>query len=250
MSPDPTTAPVPTADAPRGVPVRPLIEFCGELVDVDRLPFAIGRDADLVLDADNRYLHRRFVAVERRGPVFVLVNVGSQLAAAVTAGGGQVTARLAPGGVMPLLTGDTTVRCTAGPTSYEFRVLLPHVPAAFPVAAATAGREPPGADATVRRAELSPEQKLALLVLAEPALRGGSVAAGALPTNAAAAARLGWTITKFNRKLDNLCAKFAARGVRGLHGGPGRLASYRRSRLVEFAIGSGLISRHDLSLLP
>ena len=66
----------------------------------------------------------------------------------------------------------------------------------------------------------------------------------------AAADRLGWTLTKYNRKLDNLCAKFEARGVRGLHGASDRLANNRRARLVEYAISAGLVTRADLAVLP
>ena len=39
-----------------------------------------------------------------------------------------------------------------------------------------------------------------------------------LPTNRHVADRLGWTITKFNRKLDTLCVKFEKLGVAGLRG--------------------------------
>jgi hypothetical protein len=63
------------------------------------------------------------------------------------------------------------------------------------------------------------------------------------------ALRLGWTLTKFNRKLDHLCAKLAREGVRGLRGGPDALATDRREALVEHAITVGLVSDDDLGLL-
>ncbi len=71
----------------------------------------------------------------------------------------------------------------------------------------------------------------------------------ALPTSSSAARRLGWTRSKFNRKLDNVCQKLAAQGVRGLHGAPGRLATNRRARLVEHALATRLVTRDDLSLI-
>ena len=71
----------------------------------------------------------------------------------------------------------------------------------------------------------------------------------AMPTNGEAAERLGWKVTKLNRKLDNVCQKLAAQGVRGRHGEPGRLASNRRARLVEYALAVRLITRDDLPLL-
>jgi hypothetical protein len=88
-----------------------------------------------------------------------------------------------------------------------------------------------------------------VLALAEPALRGTGRAGSTLPSSGEAAQRLGWTTTKFNRKLDNVCQKLAAQGVRGLHGEPGRLASNRRARLVEYALAVRLVTRDDLHLL-
>ena len=64
------------------------------------------------------------------------------------------------------------------------------------------------------------------------------------------ARRLGWSITKFNRKLDNLCDRFAKLGVGGLRGSLDQLATDRRRRLVEHAVESGLIDRSQLDRLP
>ena len=60
---------------------------------------------------------------------------------------------------------------------------------------------------------------------------------------------LGWAITRFNRKLDNVCDKLDKQGVAGLRGGPGKLASNRRTRLVEYAVGTRLVTPEDLALL-
>ena len=70
-----------------------------------------------------------------------------------------------------------------------------------------------------------------------------------LPTSAQAAERIGWTLTRFNRKLDNVCDKLDRMGVQGLRGGVGKLASNRRARLVEYAVSSQLVTRSDLALL-
>ena len=96
---------------------------------------------------------------------------------------------------------------------------------------------------------LTDEQRLLLLALAEGTLRDPHTA-DELPTNRAVARRLGWSITKFNRKLDNLCDRFSKLGVGGLRGSIDQLATDRRRRLVEHAIESGLISRHQLDRLP
>lgn len=71
----------------------------------------------------------------------------------------------------------------------------------------------------------------------------------AVPSSADAARRLGWTTTRFNRKLDNVCQKLAKVGVQGLHGAPGELASNRRARLVEYAIAVRLVTPASLVML-
>lgn len=222
----------------------PRIEFCGVDTAVSRTPFTIGRDGDLVVDDDNRYLHRRFLVVDCQNGLWTLANAGTQLSARVSHQGGRVEAHVAPGGVLALAA-SATVRFSAGPTTYELSVHVPAAPLRLrPVDDAGS------ADATMGRVALSPEQLLVVVVLAEPVLRAGHVlAAAALPSNVAAARRLGWTVTKFNRKLDVVCAKLADRGVRGLRGASAGLASNRRARLVEYAVTAQLVTSCDLELL-
>ena len=104
-------------------------------------------------------------------------------------------------------------------------------------------------DTTIGATHLTPDQRRLIVALAEPRLRGDGRASVVLPSSADAAARLGWTITRFNRKLDNVCQKLQRLGVRGLHGDADRLASNRRSRLVEYAVATRLVSRADLAML-
>lgn len=223
---------------------HPRIEFCGVTTAVDHDAFTIGRDADLVLDDDNRHLHRRFLQLTSANGIWMLTNTGSQLTATASDRAGRLEAFLAPGAVLPLVFDETIVRFTAGPTTYEFSVHLAD-PAFVPGAAA----DHADGDTTVGRVTMTPDQLRLVLALAEPVLRGDGRAATALPTNTEAAQRLGWKITRYNRKLDNVCQKLAAQGVRGLHGGPGQLASNRRARLVEYAIAVRLVTRDDLGLL-
>jgi hypothetical protein len=249
---------------------QPHVEFCGDVLPVAS-PFTIGRDAHLVLDVDNRYLHRQFLSLSEQHGIWLLSNVGTLLTATVSDADGRLEAFLAPGGVLPLVFARTIVRCTAGPTTYEFSVLF-HEPA-FQVGrcdespAELAAKSPTGeargarvgagaagmsgalGDATEGRVSLSPEQLLMIVALAEPALRGNGRATTTLPSSTDVAVRLGWTITKFNRKLDGVCAKLAANGVRGMHGDSARLAANRRGRLVEYALAVRMVTRHDLLLL-
>ena len=227
-----------------GGDARPEIEFCGETVTVDREPFTIGRDADLVIEEDNRFLHRRFLALSRSQGVWLLANVGTQLTATVSDRDGRLEAFLSPGAVLPLVFDEALVRFTAGPTAYEFSITLPD-----PAFAASQIDADDAGDTTVGRTVMTPDQLRLILALAEPALEGRARGATAMPSSGEAAQRLGWTTTKFNRKLDNVCQKLARQGVRGLHGEPGRLASNRRARLVEYALAVRLVTRDDLELL-
>jgi hypothetical protein len=220
------------------------IEFCDELFTVDRLPFTIGRAGDLTLEVENLHLHRRFLTVDRQRGIWLLGNVGSRLTATVSDGGGRLEAFLAPGAVLPLVFADTVVRFTAGPTTYEFSI---HVPESLFTAARP--DEHDGGDPTVGRVSMTPDQLRLIVALAEPVLRGNGRAASSMPSNQDVARRLGWRLTRVNRKLDNVCQKLAAQGVRGMHGAPGRLASNRRARLVEYALAVRMISRDDLALL-
>jgi hypothetical protein len=233
-----------TATGAAAVPPALKVEFCGEWIDLHpERSFVIGREADLVVD-ENPYLHRRFLEVRWQDGMWWLANLGSQLSATVSDPEGRFQGWLAPGAHLPLVFDVVLVRFAAGPTSYE--VVL-HLDGA-PLSPAAPGGASDG-ETTLGRLTLTDEQRLLVLALAEPALRQDGSGRSPLPSSTAAAARLGWPITKFNRKLDNVCQKLKRAGVRGLHGGPERLASDRRGRLVEYALAARLVTREDLYLL-
>ena len=219
------------------------VEFCGEWFDVNNdESFLIGREGDLEID-DNPYLHRRFLTISHHDDLWWLENVGSRLSATVADSDGNMQAWLAPGARLPLVFSHTSVLFTAGPTTYEIGIVgdSPHFEAAAP-------ERTQAGETTIGPVTLTETQKLLIIALAEPVLRGrGSTAS--IPTSAQAAARLGWAITRFNRKLDNVCDKLSRFGVRGLRGGPRQLAVNRRARLVEHAVASRLVVPADLELL-
>ncbi|MFV0451705.1 MAG: hypothetical protein ACK5LS_05575 [Propioniciclava sp.] len=223
-----------------------IADYCGEIFTPhESVPFTIGREADLVIDEDNAFLHRQFLSIIRSHGLWWLCNVGSQLTATVSHDDGRVQAWLAPGAMMPLVFAETAVWFTAGSTTYEFDIrqddaLLVPVDSQPEIDGST----------TIGQVTLTPDQKLLILGLAEDVLRRGDRGAGSVPQSAVAAARLGWPVTKFNRKLDNVCHKLADLGVRGLHGGPTRLASSRKARLVEYAVAARIVTAEDLDLLP
>jgi hypothetical protein len=203
----------------------------------------VGRDADLHID-DNPFLHRRFLQIAKVETLWTLSNVGTQLTATVSDSDGRMEAYLAPGASLPLVFHRTAVRFTAGPTTYEFEVINDEPLFSGPVEEVLVDGE-----TTVGATSLTPDQKLLILALCEPVLRGDGRASVSVPSLAVASERLGWTSTKFNRKLDNVCQKLTKLGVRGLHGGPDKLASNRRTRLVEYAVATRVVTRDDLMLL-
>ena len=222
------------------------VEFCGERHTVlPDVPFVLGREGDIVID-DNPYLHRRFLVISDVDGMWWLSNIGGQLSATVADRDGRLQAWLAPGARLPLVFECTAVWFTAGPTTYELEILLDD-PQFQQVSAEDQGDV--GAT-TIGRPPLTPDQKLLIVALAEPVLRRRNRGGGSVPSSSEAADRLGWTLTKFNRKLDNVCEKFGKNGVRGLHGAPTRLASNRRARLVEFAVAARIVAEADLDLLP
>ncbi|MGO3885963.1 MAG: hypothetical protein ACTJHU_06655 [Mycetocola sp.] len=224
---------------------RPRIEFLDEWYEAtDGETFYIGRDADLSID-ENPFLHRRFLAVSKDGGLWWLHNVGSLLSATVTDVSGQVQAWLAPGARLPLVFPVLHVLFSAGSTTYEFSI---HGGSDY-FSANTHAPQAVGTT-TVGPVHLTSSQRLLVVALAESVLTQSSPGRGEIPASAVAAARLGWTQTAFNRKLDNVCEKLDRLGVRGLRGGAGRIATGRRARLVEYAVSTRLVGVEDLALLP
>lgn len=222
-----------------------VVDFVGEETEVPPgTVCTIGRTAMVEVD-DNPYLHRVLLEVGDHDGIWWVANVGSRLPVQLTDVDGLTRSTLAPGARSALVAARTLVTFQAGPTSYELELRLPGAP--LP----TAGAVTPADDGeeTIGPPQLTAAQLLAILALAEPTLRRGGSGAGHLPSLAEAAARLGWSQTRFNRKLDNVCARLEAAGVEGLRGGPGRLATNRRGALVHYAVGTLLVTEDLLPLL-
>ncbi|MBD3941321.1 hypothetical protein IF188_06360 [Microbacterium sp. NEAU-LLC] len=222
------------------------VEFAGEEYSVaPGEVFTVGREGDLAID-DNLFLHRNFLTIRNVEGLWLLSNVGTRLSATVTDTGGRVQAWLAPGARLPLVFAATTVIFSAGPTTYELTI---H--AAEPTFRETQPTYPDDDDglSTIGDVPMTHSQRVMILALAEPVLRREGTGMSELPTSAQAAERLGWTLTRFNRKLDNVCDKLDRAGVPGLRGGVRSYATNRRVRLVEHAIAARMVTRDDLPLL-
>ena len=221
------------------------LEFAGEWHELSAgRPFIIGREGDLEID-DNPYLHRHFLELWHREGLWWLANIGVRLAATISSAGGAVQSWLSPGARMPLVFERSVIVFTAGPVTYELSLHTDQAPydVSRQVEVSMSG------ETTVMPARFTPLQKQLIVALAEPMLRREGVSMNELPSSSDAAKRLGWTMTKFNRKLDNVCDKLDRMGVQGLRGGPGKLATNRRARLVEYAVTSQVVTRADLALL-
>jgi hypothetical protein len=236
-----TLAPYP--DPPRMKPLR--VEYCGEWYDVaEPKGLSIGRDADLIID-ENPYLHGRFLEIYAEGGLWWLGNFGDLLTATVTDPSGQVRAWLAPGGRLPIVFEQLHVLFSAGSITYDFMI---HTEAEFFVSASSSFLDRHGSTA-IDPIALTSAQRLLVVALSEHVLRHETAGRGQIPGSADAARRLGWTLTAFNRKLDNVCDKLDKAGVPGLRGGRGNLATSRRARLVEYAVSSRLVTAEDLGSL-
>lgn len=220
------------------------IEFCGEWYTVEAPhDFFIGREGDLAID-DNPYLHRQFLRIYADRDMWWLGNVGNLLAATVSDSAGAVQAWLASGARLPIVFPVMHVMFSAGSTTYDFTI---HTDdeyfSATPFSSTTI------TSTTIMPVTLTVSQRQLILALAESVLTQAVPGRGEVPTSADAAARLGWSMTTFNRKLDNVCEKLDKVGVSGLRGGKGKLANNRRARLVEYAVTTHLVSVEDLPML-
>lgn len=220
------------------------VEFCGEWFPVGgEQVFTIGREGDLEVD-ENPYLHRQFLTVARYDGIWWLSNVGKRLSATISDKTGGLQAWLAPGARLPLVFSQTTVVFTAGPTTYEVGVHMNQ-----PAFRQEWSADDPDGATTIGPVTLTESQRALVVALAEPMLRRDGTGLSAVPSSAKAAERLGWSITKFNRKLDNVCDKLDKAGIAGLRGGAGKLATNRKARLVEHAVTSHLVTYDDLAML-
>ena len=222
-----------------------VVDFSGEIFTVKPgQAFRIGREGDLEL-SDNPFLHRHFIVLEYDVGLWWVINVGSHLAATVAEQSGTSRSWVAPGSRVPLVFQDMAIVFTAGATTYEILLDVPAPTYEPQNKEILAG----GGETTVGQVSLTPSQHLVILALAEPWLRRVGTGPVDLPRNIDAARKLGWGITRFNRKLDNVCDKLDRAGIKGMRGGPRSHASYRRTALVDYALAARLVTAADLPLL-
>lgn len=225
---------------------RWMVECGGESVAIPRdRPLVLGRAGDFAIDS-NPHLHRRLVEIAAGDDTAWVRNVGSRIPITVADEGGLVRAVLAPGGRVAVPCLGSRVTFSAGSTRYELRITRGADGAVPEPRRVTL---PADLEDTIIGPPLTAAQRLLIVALAEPMLREGE-GPHVVPTTAAAAARLGWTIRAFTRRLDQVCRKLARTGAAGVASAGGRPAIHRRLRLVEYAVQTRLVTRDDLALLP
>lgn len=234
------------------------IEFVGERHDIETGPFVIGSRAHLNLDVASA-VPERLLELWTSDGVWLLRQL--ERGPRVSLHGGGWRADVSAVAAVPLVLAEHRIVIDAPPSSYEVELRMgrplfvpapgddvrviddePHViPSGM---SALGGEEVAPLDVGLNR-----EQRVLLTALAAPVLRGGAGALSDIPSSVEAAHLLGWPVTKFNRKLDTVCAKLAKAGITGLHGGADRPALNRRTRLVQVVVAHGVVSGADLALL-
>ncbi len=215
-----------------------------ERVVVEGSALTFGRDAELVVDADNRYLHRVLGCFVSHGDIWFLQNLGRFIPLRVDDVDSASLVQIEPGDQVPIGFEEFVVTFRAGNSDYRISGALSE-PTPLEL-----GLVPASDTAEFGLASLNAEQRLLVLALGEGRLRGQSDWVVRMPANREVAHRLGWTITKFNRKLDYLCRRLAESGVDGAFGDAGDLATNRRQVLVEHAVARRLVTAADLDDLP
>ncbi len=219
---------------------RLIVEHCGDervLGRDDTLTF--GRSADVVIDA-NPYLHRVLGRFRHDGRSWWIDNLGRTTTMTLLSADDLSSATVGPGSTAPILHVESLVAFAAGPTEYEVVVTNERAERLADLGPATV--DGPLATLEFGRIDLNPDQVELLRVLCEPRLARPSDQWADIPSNRACAARLGWTLAKFNRKLDHVCDRLARSGVRGLRGDLGLSAVDRRRVLVDHVVRSGLLA--------
>jgi hypothetical protein len=220
------------------------VDFEGERWDLaPGSDFTFGRAGDICIDESNLYLHRVVGMLRHRGDTWWLHNVSEWSEIEIHSDSGS-RHKMAPNTRVAVLS-PCEVRFKAGKARYMINVVPKDPPRRADTLRVIADAPSTNRFGVVT---LNDEQRLLLAALCEHRLVD-SAEPVTLPPNQVVANRLGWSITKFNRKLDYLCRRLAKEGVAGLQAGRGDRATARREHLVDHVVTTGLITEADLELL-
>jgi len=191
---------------------------------------SFGRTADLTLDPDNAYLHRRAGRFRFVSDAWWVENLGSRLRLKVVSSDGSVT-DLRAGASSPILGRGGIVSLIAGPTRYELGYYLEDEPLA-PVDDPT--NEVIGLETVTYGAKLTPRELDFVVVLAQGRLTGRG---GPLPSHTDIAAVWGVSNKTVDNTLQRLRSKLREQDVRFLDSS---------ENLVEYLVSQGFVTIADL----
>ena len=204
---------------------------------------SFGRNADIVIDDANQFMHRIVGSfVWHRDSWWVRNSSRHAEIELLAETGKRVTI---PAGSSELLDGPGVIRFDAGASSYELEYAL-DTEISLPTVELPRDEDDSYLTRDFGRIPLNEEQRAMLTELCRIRLTDPSATAADIPPNAEIANRLGWSLRKFDRKLDYICRRLAEEGVRGVRGVKGVEATDRRAVLVEHMITSGQITVADI----
>ncbi len=207
-----------------------VVQFIEQTFRPDSL-LSFGRNADLTLDSDNGYLHRRAGRFRLVGDIWWLENRGSRLRLKMVSSDGSVI-DLHAGASSPVLGQSGVVSLVAGPTRYEVGYWLeePRVP----LSSETTRGIQVGADTVTYGTKLTPRELDFVVVLAQGRLTGRG---GPLPSHADIADTWGVSRKTVDNTLQRLRSKLRTKDVRFLDSS---------EMLVEYLVSQGLVTMRDL----
>ena len=192
---------------------------------------AFGRSAQLVLDADNRYLHGEAGRFRAKGPEWFLHNTGSRLHLNLGGADGQL-AELTPGNATIVPAGLGWVRVAAGGVTYELAFRLEASGATTRLAARSTGTVPFGSP-------LTPAQIDYAVTLARHRLVGLRLP----PPGQTEIARLwGVTARTVGKTFEDIRARLRSDGVDGIETPSDLIEHLVTNRMVtiEHLVAAGL----------
>ena len=223
------------------------IEFIEKTVVLDedsKLHFGRGIDDQtqcLVIDEENQHLHRKLGEFAFDGTQWWLRNIGRSIPIRLWTSDGSRSVVMS-GSEVPLAAATTTLDFEAGRSKYQ---LSAHLSADRDSDIGLVSSD----TISATDLEFTHSQKQLIVSLAENALRNPGQAIS-VPPSKEAAARLGWKMTKFNAKLQNVCERLTNKlGVRGLGSGSSGATMDRRLRLVEYCVFNRVVTAEDLQVL-
>lgn len=190
-----------------------------------------GRNADVSLDPDNTYLHRRAGRFRLNNGIWWVENTGSRLRIKVVSSDGTVV-DLHAGASSPILGNTGIVSISAGPTRYELAYVLEDEPR--PLSNTTIDGIDYGVDTVTYGTKLTPREIDFVVSLAKGRLSGRG---GPMATHTEIAEIWGVSAKTVDNTLQRLRSKLRDKNVRFLDSS---------ESLVEYLVSQGLVTMQDL----